>query len=178
MRPIDIMRRVLFYGVIILISVITFYFFNLSIKGEHAYKAFLSLAILSGSIQSINFLVIRKISDIQKLQNIGFWARWRLRPRVELRRKTAFSRAIIGILTALVTGGFSAWMNIIGAKMVPYWGLGIAAGMSIISIIMLFLTVYEYSVMLKLETDMSWMSEKVDQKQNALNSINGDDKKT
>ncbi len=177
MKLTNAIKRSLFYGLILLISTTAFYYLKLSIKGETAYKAFFAVALVSGSIQSINFLVIRKISEIQKIQNIGFWARWRLRLRVEPRRTTAFSRAITGIVTALGSGAFSAWMNILDQTNVPYWGLGLATGLAIVSIFMLFLTIYEFSVVSKLETEISWKAENTDQKKNALKSIRGDDKK-
>jgi len=175
MSYLGIIRRVIFYGAILLISTAVFFYLDLAVDGKSAYKVFLTLAVVSGAIQSINFLVIQKISDVQKIQNIGFWASWRLRPRVESRRKTAFYRALVGIITAIGAGAFSAWMGILDSELVPYWGLGIAAGVTVISIMMLFLTLYEFSVVTKLETEMNQKSEKSSQKKSAIKSIKGNE---
>lgn len=172
-----IIGRFLFYGLFLLLFVSIFYFLKPNILGATAYKIFLVMAVVSGSIQSINFLVIRKISAIQKIENIGFWARWRLRSRIEIRSKTAFTRSLVGVVMALITGCFSAWMNILDSKIVPFWGLGAATGFALISIMMLFLTLYEFYVVTTLENEINEKAEKQIRKDEALKSIKGDNEK-
>lgn len=175
MMFLGIIRRTFFYGFLLFMSTLVFFYLDLSVTGKSAYKVFLILAVISGAIQSINFLVIQKISDVQKIKNVGFWASWRLRHRVESRRKTAFYRALVGVLAAIGAGAFSAWMSILDLEFVPYWGLGLATGVTVISIVMLFLTLYEFFVVTKLEADMNWKSEKSGQKRSAIKSIKGDE---
>lgn len=169
--------RFIFYGMVICVAVLAFYFLDFCITGESAHKLFIAIALVSGLVQSANFLVIRKISEIQKIEGLGFWARWRLRLRVEERRNTAFIRAAVGVLAALGAAAMSAWMNILAEAYVPFWMLGIASGFSLLSITMLFLTLYEYYVVSKLETDIHWKAEDYQKKQDALKSIRGEEDK-
>tara|TARA_R100000687_G_scaffold83637_1_gene88063 strand:+ start:4644 stop:5177 length:534 start_codon:yes stop_codon:yes gene_type:complete len=169
--------RFIFYGSVICVAVLTFYFLDFCVAGESAHKLFIAIALVSGLVQSANFLVIRKLSDIQKVEGLGFWARWRLRLRAEERRNTAFIRAAVGVLAALGSAAMSAWMNILAESHVPFWMLGIASGFSLLSITMLFLTLYEYYVVSKLETDIHWKAEDYQKKQDALKSIRGEEDK-
>lgn len=169
--------RFIFYGTVIGISVLAFYLLDFCVSGDSAHKLFIAIALVSGLVQSANFLVIRKISDIQKIEGLGFWARWRLRLRAEERRSIAFIRAAVGVFNALGAAAMSAWMNILAEAYVPFWMLGIASGFSLLSITLLFLTLYEYYVISKLETDIHWRAEDSQKKKEALKSIRGEEDK-
>ncbi len=165
------MKRLIFYGVLFAITYFGISKLSLAVTGELGFKVFVAFSIVSGTIQSVNFLVIKQISELGKLSDIGFWAKIRLKNRAISRRSVAFQRAFVGLSFSLATGGLSAYMNALGHAQVPTFILSLSIFTALISMIMLFLTLYEYYVVSVFETELSERAEKNAAKKDALRSI-------
>lgn len=173
---ISTLRRAIFYGAVMLLCMLVFFKVGISIPGEHAYKIFLVFSLISGVTQSINALIIKKIEDVEKSKIAGFWPKIRLQLKVSARREIAFARGVSGILFALLTGAFSAYMGILDKSYVPYWLLGLATGTTLISMAILFLTFFELYRLAKLESELSRKNNQKESKSAALAEIRGEHK--
>ena len=165
------MKRLIFYGALLAITYFCISRLNLVVTGELGFKVFIAFSVVSGAIQSVNFLVINKLSDLGKLSDIGFWAKIRLKNRTVVRRSIAFQRAVIGLMFSLITGALSAYMNVLNHDNVPNFILALSIFTTLVSVIMLFLTLYEYYVVSVFETELSERSKKNEAKKSALKSI-------
>jgi len=167
----SILKRVLFYGFLLALGIAAAWKLQIQLSGKDSATFFLSFSIVSGSLQSLNIWLLRKITDIDKLPGFGYWARKRVSERLDPRRKAVFSRAIVGIAFAVTTGLLSGYMKTLVDQVVPFWALGAASVFVLISSILLMVTLYEFYVITKLESSLAREARKHELKENALISI-------
>ncbi|MCQ3828760.1 hypothetical protein HXX02_04840 [Microbulbifer elongatus] len=149
-----LLKRIIFYTITISIGSFIFWKANLQLEGKNASTFFLSFSLVSGTLQSINIWLLKKITDFDKIPDLGFWARQRLENKLEERREAAFSRAAIGFCFSLIIGICAAYMKIIDTESIPFWILGLASTSVLICIIMFFTTLFESYLLTKLESDL------------------------
>lgn len=169
----DLFRRFIFYISITGLSVAIFYWLDFKVDGASAGSVFFYVAIFSGLIQAANIAIFSKISDIHGIKNIGVWAKWRLESRIELRRKAALFRSLVGVSAAVITGILSGWMRSLGPCEVSFLVLGIASAISAIAILINLLTVYEFFYLSKLETDLRIRSNESEIREKNLKTMKG-----
>lgn len=169
-----VIKRLVFYGVLIFLGGYASTKLQLSVEGKNAVMFFLAFSVISGALQSINIWLLRKITDFDKLQNLGHWARERLKDRLLIRREAAFSRAAVGLTLAIFIGLASAYMKYLDSGLVPNWILGGAVAMILISLFLLFFALYEFYIVTRLESDLLRQANKNEAKEKALTSIRDD----
>tara|TARA_R110002049_G_scaffold16122_1_gene65009 strand:+ start:9374 stop:9895 length:522 start_codon:yes stop_codon:yes gene_type:complete len=168
---VGILRRIVFYGIIVSISFYLFGKVDLCLSGKNGFILFGIFAFLGSVIQSVNFLVIRKIGDLDKLSDLGVWSQIRLKNRIDPRRSIAFQRAVTGIIFSLITGVLSAYMKVMGESLIPTWLISSAVATAFISLILILLTVYEFYALTVFESEMSAKSKKNTSKKEALKAL-------
>jgi len=167
-------KRLIFYGLLILAGLLFSTKLKVSIQGKDAALFFLAFSAVSGALQSMNIWLIRKIGDFDKLENLGFWTRERLKDRLAPRRDAAFSRATIGLIASLLVGLGAGYMKYLDSLAVPAWLLSISGMFVAISAILLFVALYEFHLLTRLESDLLWKARQNESKEKALSSIRGE----
>lgn len=166
-----VIKRLIFYGIIIFLGGYVSTKLQISVEGRNAVFFFLAFSVISGALQSFNIWLLRKITDFDKVQSLGYWARERLKERLAIRREAAFSRAAIGLTLAILIGLASAYMKYLNSSLVPNWLLGGTVIMVVISLFLLFSALYEFYVVTQLESDLLQQAHKNESKDKAITSL-------
>lgn len=166
--------RFLFYGLTYGIFFIVFDCLALEVLGKDGFKLFGPAAGLFALIQSLNFFIIGKMSDVEKKElSIGYWPKERLRGAVNQARSIAFARATAGIVFAVIAGLVSAWMAYLDGVVIPVWLLALAAASVFLSLLILPFTLYSYYRAVQFESELLVAIEYQKNKQLSLNELNG-----
>lgn len=160
--------RLIFYGGIMLASALAFKFSGGEVSLTMAQAVLLPLAGLSGTIQSINFFVIKKIEEVETAADLGYYANWRLVTKLDDRRALALYRAVVGITAALLTAVSVGLLRVFENESEKLLTLGASVGSAVISLLMLFLTVYEFHALSNLQAELRRKNAAKEKKAEAL----------
>lgn len=164
-------HRIIFYSVLFGVTYIILKKINPSISGESGFRLFFYISALTGIIQTINLSIFKKSEDIRNSVKLKYLARVRLRVNLKDRRDTAFLRSIGGIAFSLIAVAAASVMNYYGQNTAPIIFLCAAVLSSLLSIVMLSLTLYEFKSISDLETELLEIQEQNDSVQAALEKL-------
>lgn len=164
-----IVHRVVFYCICYAVVLYVCQKLECSIQGKDAFKIFVVLSVILGAIQSTNFVVLTRLTEIQKKSDeLNHFPRERVYKAVKERRKVTLFRLISGVVFAVLTGFISAYMNILDAQITPNWLLAMAISFSAASTILLILTLIEFYFINMEEAEMARTLERLKRKEKAL----------
>lgn len=168
--------RLLFYGLTYAIVYVACNYWTLEVLGKDGFKFFGPAAGLFALIQTLNFLIIGKVADIEKKElSIGHWPKERLRAAMAKTRYIAFSRSVVGIVLAVVVGLVSAWMSYLDLSIIPVWLLALAATLIFLSLVILPFTLYGYYRTIQFESELLVEIERLKNKKSSLDDLNKTD---
>lgn len=167
-----IVHRLAFYCVFYIVVFYVCHKFGFAIFGKDAFKVFAVLSVILGSIQSTNLLVLTRLTEIQKRsEELNHFPRERVYKTILERRIVTLSRFTSGVLFAFLTGGLSAYMNILDTQIIPTWLLSIAITFTGASTILLVFTVIEFHFIHMEEAEMARTLERLKRKEKALEDL-------
>jgi hypothetical protein len=167
-----LIHRVAFYCICYAVVFYVCQKFGFSILGKDAFKIFAVLSIILGSIQSINLLVLTRLTEIQKRsEELNHFPRERVYRVILDRRKVTLFRFISGVLFAVLTGGVSAYMSILDAQFIPVWLLAMAITFAGASTTLLIFTLIEFYFINMEEAEMTRTLERLKRKEKALEDL-------
>lgn len=167
-----IVHRVMFYCICYAVVLYVCQKFEFGILGKDAFKIFVVLSFILGSIQSTNLLVLTRLTEIQKRSDeLSHFPRERVYKTVTEHRKVTLFRFINGVVFAVLTGFISAYMNVLDAQITPTWLLAMAITFSAASTILLILTVIEFYFINMEEAEMARTLERLKRKNKALEDL-------
>jgi nitrate/nitrite transporter NarK len=168
------LARLIFYGAVMAGFALGFYYAGGNVAVSLAQAILLPLAGLSGTIQTISILVLKKVEEIESSADLGYYPRQRLASRLEERRTLSLCRMLVGIAAALITAGSVGLLQVVHDDGIKLLVLGASVGSACISIGMLFLTVYEVHVLSNLQAELRRQSVAQEKKNEALSSLQED----
>ncbi|MGB3383953.1 MAG: hypothetical protein WBA64_04690 [Marinomonas sp.] len=170
----NILKRIIFYGVLACIVVYFFEKYDLTIKGSVGFVIFIVLSGICALINSLNLVIVTKVTDIVKLEGLGVWATHRLRNRVLPRKKVAVFRAAVGIAFSLLGGLLAGYMRTLDDECVAPMLFGLTSSIIVLAIALVFLTLHEFYVLSVFESEMHQRENVRKSKSKALDSIRKD----
>lgn len=124
------------------------------ISGESAFRLFFYIAALSGIIQTINLAVIKKTEDIKSSVRLKLLRAVQLHHNLKERRQAAFARCIYGIGCSLAAAITASALNFLKDAPVPHGVFALTCLFSIVSVLFLFITLYEFKSISDFESDL------------------------
>lgn len=146
--------RVVVYG--LLYSTILFLLkkTNLVVSGETAFRLFFYVSALSGIIQTINLAVIKKTEDIGSGVRLKLLRGIQLKYNLRERRRAAFARCIFGVASSLLAAISASVLYIYKECPSPDMVFALAFTASLVSVVLLFLTLFEYNKISDFESEL------------------------
>lgn len=127
---------------------------GICISGEAAFRLFFYISALSGIIQTINLAVIKKAEDIKSAVRLKLLRAIQLQHNLRERRQAAFARCIYGIGSSLAAAVTASGLNFLKDSPVPHYLFALACLFSVVSIVFLFFTLYEFKSISDFESEL------------------------
>lgn len=127
---------------------------EISVSGEAAFRLFFYVSALSGLIQTINLAVIKKSEDIKSGVRLTLLRAIQLQHNLRARRQAAFARCIYGIGSSLAAAITASGLNFLKDAHAPYYLFALASFFAILSVLFLFITLYEFKSISEFESEL------------------------
>lgn len=124
------------------------------VSGESAFRLFFYISALSGIIQTINLAVIKKTEDIKSNVRLKLLRAVQLQHNLKERRQSAFARCIYGIGCSFAAAMTASALNFLKDAPVPHSIFALACLSSAVSVLFLFITLYEFKSISDFESDL------------------------
>jgi hypothetical protein len=144
------------------------------VSGDQLFQVFATVTALIGLVNTANFAVFSKLTDIQKNSTLGYWAHLRLMVKTGNRRDVIRVRSLTAFILVVIAGVISAYMKSKGQNAVEGWLVGATAYCLVLSGFMGFLTVNEVYLLSKFEADMNELNKEAKAKHEARKSISSE----
>lgn len=163
-------KRLLFYGVLALISYLVADNLLTQTEAKAAARALAAFAVVTGIVQSITLAVVSKLVNLSKLEGLAYWSKKRLIENVQQRIHQLKIRLLLGVISAVAIGLLAGVAFAIGSSNTPIWLGWLAIFFASTALLFAISAILEFIQINNLEIELSEKAERAKKKREYFKS--------